>query len=348
MDLVGVAFEVGAALADRLQEAVERGGQLLLDLDVADGPLAVAVLQVVDLGRVGVEGVVVHEDGVALDVAGVGGVEAGGVGVHAPHHLGDGLGVVLEEDAVVEALAHLAPVVGAHEPGDAAGEAPGLGEDLGVLPVELAGDLAGHLDVGHLVLAHGHEVGLGQQDVRDLADGVGVEADGEPRGLLLDALRLRLERRVALEARQRRDHAEQHRQFGVLRHVALDDEGAVLGVEPDGEPVHGHLDHRAADAVDVVGVVAQRLVVGDEEEALVLPLEPQPALQGPHVVAKVERPRGADAGQDALAFHCSPLASVLNNKRPIHQGTGLARDCHPRSPGGPGTLCRARPRRLST
>ena len=43
--LVGVLLEVGAALADGLEEAVQSDGQLLLDLDVADGPPAVAVLQ---------------------------------------------------------------------------------------------------------------------------------------------------------------------------------------------------------------------------------------------------------------------------------------------------------------
>src|SRR3970040_211064 len=72
----------GAARADRVQEAVEGGGQALLYLDVAHLPLAVAALQVLDLVPVVVEGVVVDEHGVALDVAGVRGVDAGWVGVH--------------------------------------------------------------------------------------------------------------------------------------------------------------------------------------------------------------------------------------------------------------------------
>src|SRR5919197_1536873 len=73
-DLEGLAHHphpglvVRAALADRVEERVERGGQLLLDLHVADRAAAIAVLELFNLRAVWIEGVVVHEDRIALDM----------------------------------------------------------------------------------------------------------------------------------------------------------------------------------------------------------------------------------------------------------------------------------------
>ncbi len=115
VDKAGLRLVVGAALAHRVEEVVERLGQLLLDLDVAHLARAVALLEVLHFGHIGVEDVVVGEDRVALDRAGNVRANAGGVGVHAHHPPRDGLGVVAEEDGVVEALAHLGLAVGAHQ-----------------------------------------------------------------------------------------------------------------------------------------------------------------------------------------------------------------------------------------
>ena len=41
----------------------------------------------------------------------------------------------------------------------------------------------------------------------------------------------------ALQPAQRRDHGKQQMQFGMLRHVRLDEHGAALGIEPGGQPV---------------------------------------------------------------------------------------------------------------
>ena len=112
----------------------------------------------------------------------------------------------------------------------------------------------GHLDMGELVFTHGDQVGLWEEDVRDLAHGVGEEAHGEALGLDLGALGL--EGGVALEHPKGREHGEEHGELGVLGDVALDDEGAALRVEAHGEPVHGHVQDGAADALDIVEVVA--------------------------------------------------------------------------------------------
>jgi len=56
--------------------------------------------------------------------------------------------------------------------------------------------------------------------------------------------------------------------------------------------------------VGVVGVVrCQRVPVGDEEEAVVIFLQPHPVLQGPVVVAEVQRTGGAHAGENAGLGH---------------------------------------------
>ena len=97
----------------------------------------------------------------------------------------------------------------------------------------------------------------------------------------------------------------------MLGHEALDHEVRALGVEPDGEPVGGDLDHGVADAVDVVGVVGD-LVVGDEEEALVLVLEAEPVFEGARVVAEVEGPGGPHPGQNPPPL---PAAVRLAHRR---------------------------------
>src|SRR3712207_2484541 len=70
VDAALVGLVPGTAFPYRVEEGVECNGQLLLGLNVADPALAVPGLQVFHLGFVGVEDVVVSEDGIALDRAG--------------------------------------------------------------------------------------------------------------------------------------------------------------------------------------------------------------------------------------------------------------------------------------
>jgi hypothetical protein len=69
----GVGFREDrlASLADRLQVSVQGVGQLGLDLDVAHLSRPVARLQIVDLRRIRIEGVVIGEDRIAFDRAGM-------------------------------------------------------------------------------------------------------------------------------------------------------------------------------------------------------------------------------------------------------------------------------------
>ena len=65
----GIHGKLLAALANRFQERVQRLEQLLLDLDVADSALAVALLQIFDFRLIRIEHVVVGENRIALDRA---------------------------------------------------------------------------------------------------------------------------------------------------------------------------------------------------------------------------------------------------------------------------------------
>ena len=91
-------------------------------------------------------------------------------------------------------------------------------------------------------------------------------------------------------------------QLGVLHDVALDEEHALLRIEAGGEKIHRHFErvlfHRGG--VGVVG--GERVVVGDEEVALVLVLHADPVMQRAHVVAEVQLAGRAHAAEHALLF----------------------------------------------
>src|SRR3954464_9300321 len=71
----------------------------------------------------------------------------------------------------------------------------------------------------------------------------------------------------AFQPAERRDHGEQQEQLGVLRHVRLDEEGRLLGIESGGEPVERYLQRIFFHARGVGIVGGERVPVGDEKEA---------------------------------------------------------------------------------
>ncbi len=110
--------------------------------------------------------------------------------------------------------------------------------------IEAARDLARHLHVRHLVLAHRHEAPAIEQDVGALQQRVAEEAVGG-EVLFLELLLLILVGRHALEPAERRDHRQQQMQLGVLGHVRLDEQRRDAGIEAGGQPVDQHLVDRA-------------------------------------------------------------------------------------------------------
>src|SRR5207249_10861620 len=94
VDDARLALDLCTPCADRLQEALERDEEPPFHFHVADAALAIALLQLGYLGLVGVERVVIGEDGIALDRSGVCRPDALGIGVHRHDLLLDGRGGV--------------------------------------------------------------------------------------------------------------------------------------------------------------------------------------------------------------------------------------------------------------
>ena len=92
---------------------------------------------------------------------------------------------------------------------------------------------------------------------------------------------------------------EQPGQPGVLGDVALDEQGAALGVEPDGEQVEGGVE-RVGPQVRRVDLGGQGVQVDHAVEGVVAVLEGDPVPQGPEVVPQGEVARWRDAGKDPV------------------------------------------------
>ena len=274
--------------------------------------LAVALAQVGNERLVLDEDVGVVEDGVDVGVAGLIRVAAL-TGVHGPDLLLDLFGRVGKEYRVVQALGHLLLSVRADEPPDATDQHLGdrehaaergevlvasLGIDAAVGDVESACDLAAHLDVGDLVLAHRHPPGTKGQDVGALPDRVHREPErvrvAQP--LVLDLV---LQRRVAHDAVEGQEHGEVPGQLGDGGNLGLEHDGRARRVDPARQPVLDDLDGVGADLGVLVGPGGEGVHVGQQEEAVVLVLESQAVLDRPDVMPQVQPTRGRVAGEDA-------------------------------------------------
>jgi len=115
-----VGSVAGSSLAEWIEKRIESSRQPLLDFDVAHGTSPIALLEIVDLLRVRVECIVIHEDWVAFDVPGIGRPEPRRICVHRTHFLAHDGWRMLEIDCVVARLAHLRLPVSSNEPWHAA------------------------------------------------------------------------------------------------------------------------------------------------------------------------------------------------------------------------------------
>ena len=214
-----LGFVVGAALADRVKERIERAGELFFYFDIAYLACAVAHFEVFDFGFVRVEGVMVDEHRVAFDGAGNVCPDALGVGVHGHHALDDGLFVVGEKNRVVEALGHFGVAVDTDKRAEFRDHGFRNGEGLAVKIIEAAGDFPRYFDMGFVVLAYGHEVCARKKDIGRLQNRVAQQ----PEGHFLDVRVLRhfLEAGHAREPRHGDQVLEKERELCHFRHGGL-------------------------------------------------------------------------------------------------------------------------------
>ncbi len=167
---------------------------------------------------------------------------------------------------------------------------PHLGLSLSTLRIEEVEppcDLSCDLHVRNLILADGNVGGLIHQDVGSHEHGIAEESVGVEI-LLLEILLLLLVGRDAFEPAQRGHHGEQQVEFGVLRHMRLDEDGRLLGIESGGEPVESHFKDVGLDPRGISVIGGESMPVGDKEKAIVFVLEPGPVLQRSDVVANVQ------------------------------------------------------------
>lgn len=300
-------FELFAAGSDGVDQGVEDFDEFFLDEDVADFSGSVGFLLLLHPGLVGVEGFVEGPEGVFLGggFAGVGDADALGVGVHGHDFFLDGVGVVGEEDGVVEGFGHLEEVAvgaGGAEADEAVNAAEfglddgeegafieiilvfGLGIDVAIELVEFAGDFAGQFQVGELVFTDGDEDGAEGEDVGGLADGVEGEAEGVIFAEVLVADFI-LEGGVAHDAVEGDEHGEEEGELVDGGDFGLDEHLALAGVDAAGEVVGGDVEDGLADFVGFAGAGGEGVFVGDDEIAVVLVLHGQAIFDGADVMA---------------------------------------------------------------
>ena len=254
MEIVLVGRDCLHAFADGGDVADDVFGQLFFEVAVADGAAGVLLAEVGDGGGIGHR---LHDGEDVAHGLREGRVGLGGAGVgHGLHHLfADRLVRIGQVEAVAFALAHLARAV---EPGNfhqLRAEVVGLALGKEIDPVEgveTAGQHAGDFEVLLLILAHRNFVGAVQQDVGGHQHRVAQQPCVDVFGLFADFI---LERSGALQLADVGVHAQQQRQLGHLRHVALDVDRRHIGIEarsevfrlvvPPAEPAdpvqrHGH------------------------------------------------------------------------------------------------------------
>ena len=123
-------------------------------------------------------------------------------------------------------------------------------------------DVARELEVLALVVPDRDDVGLVEQDVARHQHRVGEEAGGDE----LLALALVLELGHTAELAEPGDGREQPSRLGMRGHVALQEERAAIGVEPDREEQRGEVERAVVQVLRVV-VDRDRVQVDDAEEA---------------------------------------------------------------------------------
>ena len=234
------------------------------------------------------------------------------VGDRALELLHDDVIVVGEQDiavGVLVALAHLGGgILQAHDAGAVLGnEALGNLEHVAVHAVEAVGDIAGQLEVLHLVRADRHLVRLIEQDIARHQARVGEETRVDVIGVLC-AFILELghagklaELGVAVE------DPSHHRVIGI---VALDEEGRLLDVDAARHDKGVHIDNILAECGGILAH-GDRVQVSQRINTVILRilLHFDPVFDSAEVVAEGDGAAGLDRGEyDLLLF-----GSVFHN-----------------------------------
>ena len=174
-----------------------------------------------------------------------------------------------------------------------------------------------------LILPHGYEVGVVDQNVGSHQDGVGKQTAVDIVGVL-GALVLELGHAGQLT---KLGVAGQHpRQLGVGRHMALHKQDVFLGVDAHRQQQGGQF---AGAATQLGGVLAhgQRVQVRHHIQAVVVRLQQRPVAHRTDIVAQGGRAGGLNARENAFAFF------VCHNSPPYHKNRPARRENSRRAVG---------------
>ncbi len=169
-------------------------------------------------------------------------------------------------------------------------------ERLPVSGVEALGQVPGQLQMLALIVAYRHPVGVVEQDVGRHENRVGEQTGA---GRFLSALgRLVLELGHAPQFAEARRAFQHPRQLGVSRDVALDEEGAGVGVEPCRQEQRRHGERPGPELRGVTGD-GQGMQIDHAVEAVARPLVGDPPAHGAQQIAEVRVAGGLDARENS-------------------------------------------------
>ena len=179
--------------------------------------------------------------------------------------------------------------------------------------VEADGNVPAELHMLLLVVPHGHQVRLVQQDVRRHESRVGEKAR-------VDVLRvlggLVLELGHAAQLAEHGIAVQHPAQLSVGGHVALDEEGILLGVQAAGD-ILGQLAQGPPPQVRRVLPHGDGVLVHDAVVAVIGLAELHPVADGAHIGTQGQFAAGLDAAEYDFSFlvHGYSLVSAIRNYR---------------------------------
>lgn len=159
--------------------------------------------------------------------------------------------------------------------------------------VEPLGQIAGDLDVLHLIEPDRHHIAVVDQDVGGHQDGIGEQAGigGESLGdLVLVGVTL-------LQQAHLRDRHQQPRQLGDFGHVRLAEQRRPLRIESQSQQVNRRILRKPAQRLRIANG-RQGVQIGDEVERLIVVLQVDVLLDRTEVIAPVESTCGLDTGEN--------------------------------------------------
>jgi hypothetical protein len=172
-----------------------------------------------------------------------------------------------------------------------------FGEDFAVEIIEFARHLAGEFDVRLVVTSNGDGLRARQQNIHGLQNGIAKQT--ERHGVDVGVARHVFEGGHPFEARNGDQHFKEQIQLIGFRNRRLDEDGADVRVNADGEIIQHGLADEGWNLFDVLRLRfgGQRVQVRDDEEGVVLMLQSHTIFERADVMTEVQASCGAVASE---------------------------------------------------